>query len=130
MDAQQTKDLLLAGIARCELDECDCVETAAAAGSAESYLETFTVMSPSGWTGPSYQARDSDDAAAQAERDGYEIVDVMNFTLVTPDEKPYDLPEPFCPCCVRNDPQPGDCPRCGHVLTEACQKGKGPAHYE
>jgi hypothetical protein len=94
MSAQQTKDLLRVVPVPCKLDGCDCEEAAAATSEPESYLETFTVMSPKGWVGPDYQARDSDDAAAQAEADGYEIVDVMDFTLVTPDEAPYDLPEP------------------------------------
>ena len=38
-------------------------------------------------------------------------------------------PPGFCACCVRTDPQPGDCPRCGHQLTEACQSGSGPDHF-
>jgi hypothetical protein len=85
MSAQQTKDLL-----RVKPDPCPCGGCVAGDpcdADPQSYLETFTVMSPRGWTGPSYQARDSDDAAAQAERDGYPIVDVQEFTLVTPDEQ-------------------------------------------
>lgn len=90
MDAQQTKDLLRMQAA----GQPDGPGEEATPAGPQSYLETYTVMSPSGWTGPSYQARDSDEAAAQAEAAGYEIIDVQDFTLVTPDEAPYDLPEP------------------------------------
>jgi hypothetical protein len=89
MDAQQTKDLLRMQAA----GQPDGPGEEAAQPGPQSCLETYTVMAPSGWTGPSYQARDSDEAAAQAETAGYPIVDVQDFTLVTPDEPPYDLTE-------------------------------------
>jgi hypothetical protein len=46
----------------------------------------YTVMSPSGWTGPSYERDDPEEAAQAAEADGYEVIDVMDSTLVVPDE--------------------------------------------
>jgi hypothetical protein len=34
--------------------------------------------------------------------------------------------EPLCPCCLVRGAQPGNCPHCGHVRTEACGSGQ---HY-
>jgi hypothetical protein len=45
----------------------------------------FRTMTPSGLTGSEYEASDAETAAQMAEKDGYEIVDIMDDILVIED---------------------------------------------
>jgi hypothetical protein len=45
----------------------------------------YTVMSPDGMTGSSYEADDPEVAAQMAEKDGYDILDISDNYLVVAD---------------------------------------------
>ncbi len=51
----------------------------------------YTVMSPNGWTGPSYDAPDAEAAAVMARLAGHDIVDIQGNLLVVEDEPPIEL---------------------------------------
>lgn len=65
-------------------------------------MPEFTIMSPNGYVGQSYQAEDAETAARMAIADGEEIIDYMDNLLIVADEKPADLGEPaVCDGCGR-----------------------------
>jgi hypothetical protein len=40
-------------------------------------MSLFTIMSPKGWTGPSYEAGSPEEAERMAAEDGYEVIDYI-----------------------------------------------------
>lgn len=46
----------------------------------------WKIMSPMGWCGPVYLAKDADTAIILAKLDGYDVIDVMDDVLVVADE--------------------------------------------
>ena len=53
---------------------------------ADLATRTWTLGSPDGWVGKSYEASDAETASKLAEADGYAVLDVMDHTLVVADK--------------------------------------------